>query len=66
MTAATLAIILEYGLRYGPEAIALVRRMLARPEAVTDADFDALLAILQRTGRSYFDAPAGSTPTRTQ
>lgn len=48
-----IALVLEYGLRYGPEAIVAVRKILASKEP-TDADWNELTAILAKTGESYF------------
>ncbi len=48
-----IALILEYGLKYGPEAIIAVRRILAT-EKPTEADWAALDAILQKKGEDYF------------
>ena len=48
-----IALVLEYGLRYGPQAIIAVRRILAT-ETPTEADWAALDAILQKKGEDYF------------
>jgi hypothetical protein len=50
---ATIALILQYGLKYGPEAIKVVRRLFSKKEP-TDADWDELDGILSKTGASYF------------
>ena len=48
------ALILEYGLKYGPDAIIAVRRLLAKETPPTEAEWAELDAILQKTGESYF------------
>lgn len=49
------ALILEYGLKYGPDAIIAVRKLLSKQTPPTDAEWAELDAILQKTGASYFD-----------
>lgn len=62
MDVATIALVLQYGLRYGPEAVAIVRRLLSGA-APAESDWAALEGILKKTGASYFAAPPNSTPT---
>lgn len=64
MEIATITLILQYGLKYGPEAVAIVRRLLSGA-APAESDWAALENILKRTGASYFAAPPNSTPTGT-
>ena len=49
------ALVLEYGLRYGPDAIIKVRQLLEKKDLPTDAEWNELLVILQKTGASYFE-----------
>lgn len=53
MDPATVVLILQYGLKYGPEVISVVRKLLAS-KAPTDADWAELETILAKTGESYF------------
>jgi len=53
MNPAVIALILEYGLKYGPEAYIAVRKILSKKEP-TEADWQELDAILLKTGESYF------------
>ena len=46
---------LQYGLKYGPDAIALVRKLLAKKDLPTDAEWAELDTILRKTGASYFE-----------
>lgn len=61
MDPATVALIVQVLVKYGPEVYVQVRKMLAG--SVTDADWKALDAILERTGQSYFpNLPPKVTP----
>lgn len=48
-------LILEYGLRYGPDMMIAVRKILAKKELPTEADWEEIDAILRKTGESYFE-----------
>lgn len=63
MDPATVALVIQVLVKYGPEAYVAVRKLLSGP--VSDADWKALDTILEKTGRSYFPALPNSTPTRT-
>lgn len=52
MDPATVALVIQVLVKYGPEAYVAVRKLLAGP--VSDADWKALDAILEKTGASYF------------
>lgn len=47
-------LILEYGLRYGPDVMIAVRKILAKKDMPTEAEWAELDLILQKTGESYF------------
>ncbi len=53
MEPATIVLILQYGLKYGPEVITTVRKLLTKNEP-TEADWAELDTILKKTGESYF------------
>ena len=48
-------IVLQYGLKYGPEVAALVQKMLAKTEPPTQAEYDALFGMMAKSGQSYFE-----------
>jgi hypothetical protein len=52
MDPATVSLVITALVKYGPEVYVQIRKMLAGP--VSDADWQALDAILERTGQSYF------------
>lgn len=61
MSPQTIAILLMYGLRYGPEAIKAVRSLFAapQPEGPSEAQWQAVFATMQKPYESYIaDAEA--------
>lgn len=62
MDVATISLILQYGLRYGPEVIETVRKLLSG-KAPTEADWAELRRILDKSGASYFSGAANATHT---
>ena len=53
-TAAIIGLVLQYGLKYGPEVMILVRKILASKDFPTEAQWKELDDILLKTGESYF------------
>ena len=49
-----IALVLQYGLKYGPEAAAIARKLLTKKDLPTDAEWAELDAILLKTKDDYF------------
>lgn len=58
MSAQVIAIILMYGLKYGPEAIKAVKELFSKPSGavITDADWEAVFKTMDTPYESYIAA----------